>query len=234
MAECQFNTSIPCVECFLIPCEVMLLRGFYFILSRWHHGWMKGFFILPVLLVLLFSTLAFADFQKGMDAYVSKDYATALKEWRPLAEQGDAPAQYYLGVMSAGGRGVTQDYKAAVKWYRLAAEQGNTNAQANLGALYLLGHDVTQDLKEAFKWYKLAAEKGSPNAQSILGFLYAGGVGVTQDYSRAHIWINIAASQGNRKAAEHLDKIQKEMTAADISKAQELARECVAKSYKDC
>ena len=66
---------------------------------------MKGFFIFPVLQILLLSTPAFADFQKGLDAYQSGDYATALKEWEPLAEQGNADAQYNLGVMYYQGKG---------------------------------------------------------------------------------------------------------------------------------
>ena len=71
-----------------------------------------------------------ADFQKGLTAAQSGDYATALREWEPLAKQGDADAQYYLGVMDANGQGVPQDYKTAVKWFKLAAEQGNAYAQA--------------------------------------------------------------------------------------------------------
>ena len=65
-----------------------------------------------------------ADFQKGLTAYKSGDYATALREWTPLAKQGDADAQYNLGVMYEKGRGVPKDDKTAVKWYRLAAKQG--------------------------------------------------------------------------------------------------------------
>jgi TPR repeat protein len=65
-----------------------------------------------------------ADLQKGFTAAQSGDYATALREWTPLAEQRDASAQYNLGVMYENGQGVPQDYKTAVKWYRLAAEQG--------------------------------------------------------------------------------------------------------------
>jgi len=65
-----------------------------------------------------------ADFQKGLTAYDNGDYATALREWKPLAEQGYYNAQNNLGVMYDSGRGVPQDYKTAVKWYRLAAEQG--------------------------------------------------------------------------------------------------------------
>ena len=70
-----------------------------------------------------------ADFQKGYAAYQSGDYATALREWTPLAEQGKASAQFNLGVMYDKGQGVPEDDKAAVKWYRLAAEQGDANAQ---------------------------------------------------------------------------------------------------------
>ena len=66
-----------------------------------------------------------ADFQKGVTAYESGDYATVLREWTPLAEQGNAVAQYNLGVMYDNGRGVPQDDKTAVKWYTLSAEQGD-------------------------------------------------------------------------------------------------------------
>ena len=67
---------------------------------------------------------ASADFQKGLTATVSGDYATALREWKPLAEQGNVFAQYNLGNRYRKGEGVPQDYKTAMKWYRLAAKQG--------------------------------------------------------------------------------------------------------------
>ena len=69
-----------------------------------------------------------ADFQKGFAAYKSGDFATALREWTPLAEQGIAVAQSNLGLMYVKGEGVPQDYKTAVKWFSLAAKQGNANA----------------------------------------------------------------------------------------------------------
>ena len=77
-----------------------------------------------------------ADLQKGLDAAEREDYATALKEWTPLAEQGDTDAQFSLGNRYRQGKGVPQDYKTAVKWYRLAAEQGYADAQGNLGVMY--------------------------------------------------------------------------------------------------
>ena len=80
---------------------------------------MKHFaLILTTLLSLLIPVQSWGgDFQKGLDAYSSGDYATALKEWTPLAEQGDAKAQHSLGVMYVNGEGILQDYKTAVKWY---------------------------------------------------------------------------------------------------------------------
>lgn len=77
-----------------------------------------------------------ADLQKGMDAYSAHDYTTALRELKPLAEQGNAVAQYGLGIMYDNGQGVAEDDKEAVKWYRLAAEQGNVFAQYDLGVSY--------------------------------------------------------------------------------------------------
>ena len=80
-----------------------------------------------------------ADYQRGTTAYNRGDYTTALREWAPLAKQGDADAQYNLGLMYNGnGQGVPQDYKEAVKWYRLAAEQGHAWAQYNLGLMYTM------------------------------------------------------------------------------------------------
>jgi len=73
-----------------------------------------------------------ADFDKGVAAYESGDYATALREFRPLAEQGHANAQFHMGVTYAEGVGVPKDYKTAMKWFTLAAEQGNASAQVSM------------------------------------------------------------------------------------------------------
>jgi uncharacterized protein len=74
-------------------------------------------------------------FEDGKAAYQQHDYATALQDWRPLADHGDAKAQNNLGNMYFNGHGVARDYAEAVKWYRLAADQGNVGAQDNLALL---------------------------------------------------------------------------------------------------
>src|SRR5215813_1523849 len=75
-------------------------------------------------------------FEDGLSAYQRGDFATALKLWRPLAEQGNAQAQNQVGDMYYDAKGVAQDYKEAVRWYRLAAEQGDAEGQKNLGVTY--------------------------------------------------------------------------------------------------
>ncbi len=105
---------------------------------------------------------AWAGFDVGVAAYDRGDYATALREWRPLAEQGDANAQYNLGLMYRKGQGVSQDDAEAVGWWRKAAEQGNANAQYNLGLMYRKGQGVPQDEAQAYMWFKLASSTFPP------------------------------------------------------------------------
>ena len=175
-----------------------------------------------------------ADFQNGLAAAQRGDFATALREWTPLAEQGDADAQFNLGVMYANGEGVPQDYKTAVKWYTLSAQQGQANAQNNLGVMYANGRGVSQDYKSAVKWHTLAAEQGVASAQNNLGNMYSLGTGVIQDKVYAHMWANLAGSNGSKKGRELRDFVAERMTTAQITEAQRLARECVRKKYKGC
>jgi len=87
---------------------------------------------------------------------------------------------------------------------------------------------------KAVKWYTLAAEQGNANAQLNLGLMYGEGKGVPQDYVRTHMWLSLAASTGNENAIKGRDIVMEGMTPADLSAAQKLARECVAKNYKGC
>ena len=165
-----------------------------------------------------------------MAAYQRGDYATAIRELRPLAEQGDAEAQYNLGVIYDRGQGVTQDYAEAVKWYRKAAEQGDARAQGNLGVMYSTGRGVPQDYAEAAKWFRKAAEQGWADAQHNLGLMHGNGQGVPEDYVQAHMWYNLAAfryppGEDRDEVVEVRDIAAERMTPAQISEAQKLARE---------
>jgi len=171
-------------------------------------------------------------FDVALAAAEQGDYVTALRLWRSLAEQGDADAQYNLGVMYGNGDGVPRDYAEAMKWHRKAADQGNGNAQFNLGFMYDLGRGMPQSYIDAAKWYSLAANQGVAIAQFKLGVMYHHGQGVPQDYVRAHMWFSLAALQFPASEMENRDEAVKardfvasKMTSAEIAEAQKLARE---------
>ncbi|MDP2786498.1 MAG: caspase family protein [Pseudomonadota bacterium] len=153
---------------------------------------MKRLAIALLSLGMLCAPLAWAGFGEGLAAYKAFNFATALKEWLPLAKQGDAKAQYNLGNMYNEGLGVRKDATEAVKWYRKAAEQGNAEAQYNLGIMYTNGRGVRQDATEAVDWYRKAAEQGNASAQFGLGLFYAEGEGVRQDAAEAVKWYRMA------------------------------------------
>ncbi len=170
------------------------------------------------------------EIEKAIEAIERGDYATAFKISLPLAEQGDADAQFSLGVMYDKGRGVPQDDAEAVKWYREAAEWGVAEAQYKLGVMYDKGRGVPQDDAEGVKWSRKAAEQGYARAQNDLGVMYNDGQGVPKDYAHAHMWFNLAASrfppgEGRDKAVKNRDIVAKRMTLAQISEAEKLARE---------
>lgn len=189
---------------------------------------------LALVLALLVALPAMGqDYQKGKAAAKRGDYATALKEWRPLAEQGLTLAQHDLGILYAKGRGVKQNYRQAVKWYRKAAIAGYSNAQYLLGAMYAKGRGVTQDYAEAVKWYRKAANNRKHTfAQFSLGVMYSKGRGVKKNPVVAHMWYSLAAAGGLKFAASARSRTAKDMTPTQIHKAQELAREWRAKQKK--
>ena len=182
----------------------------------------------PVALMLSIVCLAapaWADFKAGADAYQSGDYATALREWQPLAEQGQALAQYNLGLLYANGQGVSKDDAQAQQWYEKAAAQGHAGAQVNLGILYDYGRGVEQDYKKAVYWYRLSAKQGNELAQRQLGLMFERGDGVPQDYVQAYMWYSLGAANGAKRGTALRDALAKRMTPDQIAEAQQLARE---------
>jgi TPR repeat protein len=138
-----------------------------------------------------------SDIKSGIDAFHAKEYDNALGILTPLAADGDAEAQYLLGVMYAEGRGVQQDFYHAGSFYRKAATQGHAAAQVNLGSLYdnCLGTGPCNPEKAAY-WYRRAADQGNPLAQFNLAVMYATGTGVAKNEWTARIIFRQAAEAG--------------------------------------
>ena len=127
--------------------------------------------------ILVLAMLAVANpanagpLEDGLAAAERGDYTTALKYWRPLAEQGDAELQLTIGLIYEYGKGVPQSYAEAASWFRLAAEQGDARAQDNLGLMFEKGWGVQQDYLQALMWFNLAAMQGYAKAQKGRDFL---------------------------------------------------------------
>lgn len=184
---------------------------------------MMGIFFRLILAMafLAVSAEAQADLQDGLEAYNSGNYLYAFDEFRALALNGDAAAQYRLGVMYAKGQGVPQDDKQAAAWYLKAAAQDDTRAQFAIAEMYSQGQGVPQNDKQAASWYLKAAEHGYPKAQYIIGLMYAKGANMPQDFVQAYKWLSLAGDI----AARNMEWVEEKMTPEQIKKAQILAQE---------
>jgi TPR repeat protein len=174
--------------------------------------------LLTLALGLALSVPASAGFDEGVAAHEGGDYAKALVEFSPLAKQGEAAAQFALGVMYANGQGVTQDYQAALAWFRKSAEQGNADAQYNLGVMYAKGLGVAKDCQVAVVFFRKAAVQGQADAQFNLGVMYRKGLGVAQDNVVAYALCKLSAA--NNASSSNADIINCGALAEDSSPAQ--------------
>ncbi|HVJ35245.1 MAG TPA: tetratricopeptide repeat protein [Terriglobia bacterium] len=122
--------------------------------------------LLPVL-----SATAWAGFQEGAEAYGKGDYQSAMSEWMPLAQAGNAEAQNAVGALYDNGLGVTSDEAEAFRWYTMAAGQNYPMAMRNLGTMYATGHGVPYNLQQAQQWLGRAASAGDQVAAKRLAAL---------------------------------------------------------------
>lgn len=150
-----------------------------------------------VVAVAMLAGPAHADFESGARAFAEHDYERARLEWLPIAEQGDANAQFSLGVMYSQGLGVAENLSEAVRWFRLAAVGGKSEAQFTLGVFYSQGIVGKPDPDEAIRWYTMAARQGDADAQFALGLLHSGVAGIDLDLSAAAAWFTQAANNGH-------------------------------------
>jgi TPR repeat protein len=167
---------------------------------------------------------ALADGAAGLAAYDRGDYATALKEFTPLAEQGVPTAQAALGAMYMDGQGVARNIPEAMKWLGLAADQGMAAAQLRLGTLYLLGDGVAPDAAKAAQWFKAAADKGMAKAQVNLAAMHYQGVGVARDLKASYLYAALAAKQGDQEAIGMVGILKEQMAPQDVVQAEEMVK----------
>ena len=175
--------------------------------------------VLALVLLLLATSAAAGDFQKGWKAYSSTDYATALAEWQDIADAGDVNACYGMGLLYGNGFGVDLNDDLALKYYLIAAEKGHAEAQYSLGIMHQNGWGVPIDEKEGVKWYLQAADQGIVGAQLALGRVYAMDFTDEYDAVEAYKWFGLAYKSGDLDAKAKLDFLETRMTPEQISEA---------------
>ncbi|HEY0412022.1 MAG TPA: SPOR domain-containing protein [Allosphingosinicella sp.] len=174
--------------------------------------------------IMLAASPALADTKSGYDAWMAGNYAAAIAEWRPLADKGDADAQFDLGQAYKLGRGVPQDLKIAQSWFEKAAQQGHLQAQTMLGLILFQSGERAR----AMPWIKRGAEAGDPRAQYVLGTALFNGDLVAKDWVRAYALMTRAAAQGLPPAATSLQALDQYVPLAQRQQGLALARQMEA------
>ena len=154
-----------------------------------------------------------------------EELALELDATLKAAEQGDAEAQFNLGLMYDDGKGVPHDNTESVKWFRKAAEQGYAKAQHRLGFAYLIGQGVPKNDVEGVKWYRKAAEQGYALALRSLGSVYDLGRGVPQNKVEAYALFSVAATNGDGYAKNRLPKAKAELAPEQLVAAEKRIEE---------
>ena len=172
-------------------------------------------------MTVLLSAPAWAQSVKaGIEAWQRADYGSAVAIWRPLAQKGDADAEFNLGQAYRMGRGVPIDLGMAKIWFQKAAGAGHLDAETTLGLLLFQNGDLTGGLK----WLRRAAEQGEPRALLVYGTALYNGDGVTQDRLLGYAYVSRAAEQGLAPAKDTLAQLDDLLPAADRAKAMALSR----------
>ena len=183
---------------------------------------------LPVLLVslLVVPVSSYADdLADGLKAYDAKDYKRAYELLLPLADKGNAAAQYRIGVILDAGHGIKPNPAAAVAYYDKAARSGVPAAAFNLGLLYFDGRGVEKDYASSVRYFSIAAEQGDVDGQLNLGLMYAAAKGVPRDFEKSFQWLFIAADSGSQDASYAIGKFRQVVSPSDVEKGRRLATE---------
>lgn len=182
---------------------------------------------LPILLMMLLSTpYARADFSDAVDAYNRGDYEVAFQEWLLYAAENDSRALYNLGQMYRLGRGVDQNLLIAQQYYRRASALGHVGAHGNLGSMFF--SKDPPDFQQALYHWRIAARGGHARSQYLLGIQYFNGEQMAQDLVRAYAWVTLASEAGLTEAADAAASMEPYLEDGQITEAKHLASTLMA------
>ena len=150
---------------------------------------------------LPFHSSSASNYNTGAVYFAKGDYTSALSIWKPLAQQGNAAAQYSMGLLYDQGKGVEQDTGKALQFFQQAVAQNLPAAQYYLGIKYFAGLGIDKNINKARTLLTQAAEQEHLLAQYNLGVLYSQENSDSQDLQAAVLWLTRAAESGHAPAA---------------------------------
>lgn len=180
----------------------------------------RRYLLAAALLLCAGGPLRAQSVKAGIDAWQRSDYSGAVAIWRPLAEKGDADAEFNLGQAYRLGRGVPINIAAAKTWFERAAGQGHLDAETTLGLLLFQNGDQAAGLN----WLKKAADQGEPRALLVYGTALVNGDNVTQDPVLGYAFVSRAAAQGLQPAKDTLAQLDQLLPLADRKRGIVIAR----------
>lgn len=143
--------------------------------------------------------------QSGVDAWKAGDFDMAVRAWMPVANSGNADAQFNMGQAYKLGRGVTTSLADAENWYRRAAEQGHLQAEDNLGLiLFTMGKR-----EAAMPYVRRSAARGEARSQFLLGTAHYNGDLAAKDWPRAYALITRASETGLSLAKSRITELDR-------------------------
>lgn len=186
-----------------------------------------------VCLVLSFDSQA-DDYERGFEALASEDYQKAAYYLSFFASNGDARAQYNMGVMYRDGLGVERDAKAALTWFLYAAAQDHMLSNYAIGLLMRDGPTEVQNPERALHYLGEAAFLGHALAPLEIGNMYFAGTHVAKDRTLAFVWWSLSAERHGPGAEANVTMLTNSLTVEEVSKIQNILAQCDILPLREC
>ena len=198
--------------------------------TRWALGLFFG--------LILFIGFSHANSQSiedlGYKALKNGEYKKALRYISFLATNGDAKAQYNMGIFYRDGVEVKRNKLEALRWFLKAASGGNMLAEYAAGLAFYRGHGSAPDPQTALEYFLKATLKGHATAPLHIGRQYYAGIGVTQNYARAYFWWKLAKDRNVGGADINLRHLSKIMNKEETAEALKLTAKCRTITLRQC